>query len=373
MEIKACASVLISFINIREKYFGSGAASLLQSFDLVIDATEIVSPGYPTKGFADFIDFPSIIEYKAEHELREFIQKVDIDQTFVVHPSIGKSSIELTRAIIRKSKYTACILFKSPVGNPLTLIAPWNIARFITLFLVNLYPFRKKLDLLISNNIIAYSPLLIRLGGFKAFAKVKHMDGVDLGDQARRATCKNKKIGVFIDQYLPFHLDALIMLKISINPDLFYCRLRKYLEWIIKRDALTELVVCLHPDSQGQELMYFEGYKTVRGGTKAEIIKASNVYSFYSNALGIAVQLNKPARALYFNDAMPLVIQDKVLRQARCLGIPVDFMDLNLTVSTIYPHRILSNVKKYLLTRYMAPGFPSPSVLAARRASGKAV
>ena len=105
----------------------------------------------------------------------------------------------------------------------------------------------------------------------------------------------NKNMGVFLDEYLPFHPDFIHMqVPFSTTPKEYYpllCRFFDFLEY----NYGTRIIIAAHPSSRYEELPdYFGGRPVIRGKTVQMVRESEFVITHDSTSLNFAVLYSKP-------------------------------------------------------------------------------
>ena len=143
----------------------------------------------------------------------------------------------------------------------------------------------------------------------KAFLTIKkenrivvHSDDINnvINNDSSPLYTEGKKMGVFLDQVLPFQDRLHPKITPPIPKDYintYYKNLEETLKKLKNELKLDEVVIALHPDAVKleQELKSrFQGFKTILGATNELIRDASIVFGHSSTALGFAVYYKKP-------------------------------------------------------------------------------
>lgn len=103
------------------------------------------------------------------------------------------------------------------------------------------------------------------------------------------------KLGVFLDEYLPFHpdYDRLGLTAFS-SADAYYPALRRFFDFL-EREQGVRIVIAAHPHSRyGDHPDYFGGRPVLKGQTLELARKAGFVIAHSSTALNFAVLFRKP-------------------------------------------------------------------------------
>jgi len=103
---------------------------------------------------------------------------------------------------------------------------------------------------------------------------------------------------VFIDQYMPFHPDALRKGTGHLDPQEYYGQLNRVFERF-EREYGMEVVIAAHPRADYAEKPWcFPGRRIETGRTIATIAESRHVFGHYSVALSMAISLRKPITLL---------------------------------------------------------------------------
>ena len=105
----------------------------------------------------------------------------------------------------------------------------------------------------------------------------------------------DKKIGVFLDEYLPFHPDfAYIGWEKPVDPQEYYPKLCRFFDYIEARMGLN-IVIAAHPRSQYEKRPdFFEGRQVIRGKTGELVRRSEVVILHHSIAINFAILFKKP-------------------------------------------------------------------------------
>lgn len=174
---------------------------------------------------------------------------------------------------------------------------------------------------------------------------------------------KNKKVGVFLDQGIPFLKITHPKLFEDCGPipdgylDTYFDNLEKSLFEIKEKMGLDEIVISLHPVALAfkEELKdKFRGFKTYSGVTKDLVRDSALVLSHYSTAINFAVFYKKPVIVfsddfLMTYDPMP---RDNILFFEKQLGMTRIEMGTN---KENLPIKVMVDEKKYqdFTTKYL--------------------
>jgi hypothetical protein len=108
-------------------------------------------------------------------------------------------------------------------------------------------------------------------------------------------TAVDPKVGVFIDEYLPFHPDYInAEVDPPITPEEYYPLLRRCFDYLEEKNGVR-IVIAAHPRSEYEKHPdYFGGREVIRGKTDELIRKAGFVLMHHSMASNFAVLYKKP-------------------------------------------------------------------------------
>ncbi|TAL09724.1 MAG: hypothetical protein EPO02_09505 [Nitrospirae bacterium] len=110
-----------------------------------------------------------------------------------------------------------------------------------------------------------------------------------------RPVSADAKLGVFLDEYLPFHpdYDRLGLTAFS-SADAYYPALRRFFDFL-EHEHVVRIVIAAHPHSRYEDHPdYFGGRLVVKGQTLELVRKAGFVIAHSSTALNFAVLFRKP-------------------------------------------------------------------------------
>jgi hypothetical protein len=107
------------------------------------------------------------------------------------------------------------------------------------------------------------------------------------------------RLGVFLDEYLPFHQDWIRSdIRPPISPEAYYPRLRCFFDRV-ETETGARVVVAAHPRSQYRpEDHLFGDREVIRGRTVELVQRAGFVMLHASQSVGFAVMFNKPTISL---------------------------------------------------------------------------
>ena len=138
-------------------------------------------------------------------------------------------------------------------------------------------------------------------------------------EQTQKRIETDKSMGVFLDNYLPFHPDALDENDPIIPPEEYYPLLRRFLDHI-ERNYGVRIVIAAHPRSNYEKHQGCFGERPVIRGKTAELVMQAGFVILHSSAsIAFAVLFRKP---------LIFVTTDR-LRQGRtgiAIGSLIDFL-----------------------------------------------
>lgn len=150
---------------------------------------------------------------------------------------------------------------------------------------------------------------------------VAHSDDVNEILEDDTEAQKKERIGVFLDQVLPFAYRG------EIDEDIYYKNIEETLKKLKEHFELDRIVVAEHPESAAlvEELQgRYAGFERRRGRTQNLIKKATYVFAHYSTSIGIAVYYEKPI-VLLIDDNLRNVqwISKAINTYRKILNLPV--------------------------------------------------
>ena len=133
----------------------------------------------------------------------------------------------------------------------------------------------------------------------------------------------DKKYGVFIDQYIPYHPDNTVHANIHIDPQKYFKELDEILT-TIKKLYNIEIIIAAHPQANYSENKYLNKYKIEYGKT-AELVKNSElVCTHFSTAVVFAVMAQKKLILINNDTLRPYEkFQDGINFIEKKIGCPV--------------------------------------------------
>ena len=111
-----------------------------------------------------------------------------------------------------------------------------------------------------------------------------------------------EKFIVFIDDYLAYHPDFLMLGIETVNPDVYYNELNAYFDRIEERYGLP-VVIAAHPRADRyKEANYFNGRRVLFGSTMDLTARAEFVITHFSTAISYAIINMKPILFIYTDE-----------------------------------------------------------------------
>jgi len=122
-----------------------------------------------------------------------------------------------------------------------------------------------------------------------------HALDYDLYLKEKDSFCTEKPIAVFLDEFLPFHPDHIIVGgKSSITAEKYFSLLNGFFDFVEKETGL-ELVIAAHPKSDYENHPdYFKGRRCIKGKTLDLVRESKLVLAHASTSLNIANLFYKP-------------------------------------------------------------------------------
>jgi hypothetical protein len=105
----------------------------------------------------------------------------------------------------------------------------------------------------------------------------------------------DRSMGVFLDEYLPFHPDFIHLgLSYPSTPEEYYPHLCKFFD-LIEREYNVHIVIAAHPKSNYEKHPdYFAGRPVIRGKTVELVQKSGFTIGHMSTSINFAVLFHKP-------------------------------------------------------------------------------
>jgi len=105
---------------------------------------------------------------------------------------------------------------------------------------------------------------------------------------------QDNKMGVFLDQYFPFHPDTFGLAKPLFPPEEYYPQIRRFFDHLEKTYGV-HMVIAAHPRSQYETKDNFYGNRPVIRGRTAELVRESSFVVLTDSAsINYAVLFEKP-------------------------------------------------------------------------------
>ena len=345
--------VLITCIEWRKKY--TNAVGDVDTFDQILDITELVRDRTGKYGFRP--EYPDRITERTLiideiRQLEEFLQNSLPDICIIFRPELENKNMgevfKLSRQYSRKvgicsNKFTVkYITVKKLVG-----------AYFIS-FLYRLEALFVKRDFLFDvlyTNSLVQSTSLFKSLKFKRVSYVSHLDAI----KVRKDNSNPERLGLFIDSYFPFHKECIHAYG-PIDPKEMYDQLGLFLTAEKKRHNLDRIVICRHPNSEGKEIPFLEGFETAYLNTMQLVPKAQICWSFGSNAASFCIQIKVPVINVVFPNLFYPGIKKFITTRSLSTGIPLIFFDGKVTKYRNYS--IWNPIKRMVFRRFFKKNKP---------------
>jgi len=167
-----------------------------------------------------------------------------------------------------------------------------------------------------------YLPLKAYLTVKRDNIMIIHSDDVNRIVKDKSEINHNQRIGVFLDQVLPFAYRG------KIDPDLYYRNIQKTLENLKEYYRLDKIIVSEHPESEAikEELKdKYQNFERSRRNSQNLIKNADIVFAHYSTSIGMAVYYNKPV----------VLLIDENLRKIKHIETAIETYEKNLYLPLI--------------------------------------
>ncbi|MGM1051152.1 MAG: hypothetical protein ACQEXO_01990 [Pseudomonadota bacterium] len=304
--------MLLTCIDARYKYLqGLGDLSI---FDAVIDITEITTKRKQYDFRPEFSDRLQDVIFSDHIIDLERVLKERLPQRAIVFAP--PEDIERLRPIFNILKYYNVKCDLSINKNSAQNIIPFPKARWFARSLKSKLKRDKRLPVgsLYYSDWVFLPPWAdkIVVGNF---TKVRHID-------APRFESREGEYNLFLDSSFPFHKEFIARCG-QMNPQIFYKRLCELAVKLKCHSGLERFIFALHPNSEGKEVAYLDGFEWHYGQTNALISGAAKVWSFGSDATGTAVCYGKPVEYVNFPDLLPDFMQRYICTKGDRMGIPV--------------------------------------------------
>ena len=176
---------------------------------------------------------------------------------------------------------------------------------------------------------------------------IAHSDDVNeiLEDGSKVQT--QKRIGVFLDQILPFASKG------RVEEGIYYRNLNKTLKRLEKFFDLEKIVIAEHPESIAfaEELRdKFKGFERHRGKTQQLIKNSTVVFAHYSTSIGLAVFYGKPVVLLIDYNLEKMQWISKAIRTYKKM-LELSLIDMG---QKDFSHLLNIKVNKYLYRDYVS-------------------
>jgi len=160
-----------------------------------------------------------------------------------------------------------------------------------------------------------------------------HTFDYDLYLEERNKPSIERPIAVFLDEYMPFHVDRFYTdLGRTISADEYYASLNKFFKLVEDQLGLA-VVIAAHPRSHYKSQPdYFEGRKCIRGETIRLIKESQLVLSHSSTAVNFANLFYKPLIFLTSFEIDKSFQGHHVRIMAKCYGKEPIFIDRNSNI-----------------------------------------
>jgi len=344
-------NILISTLPIRKKFINAyGGEKAFTFFDYIIDATNVFLENTIEEIFLDEIKDEKIKKIDTLNELVNFTQKNNIDMIFLFHPRDTSNTDKYINFLYKNDIKYSIVSNKGTERNPSRILHPLKIIKFGIKYcqykIKNIFS-KQKAEYLFTNSsffnmksIYKYNP--------KKVLKINHLNTVE-----SKEVDKTSNIGVFVDQFIPFHTEGKFS-KEKVNAREYYSQLEKYLLYMKKEYKLNEIVILCHPNSSKEEQNLIHYHKTIYGNSEKFIYESSIVFGHFSNALAIALQFNKKIILL----DLPLMLSKRrkeIYEISNKLQIDIEVFENN-EIKCINKSKILQNIIRYAYKNYFAIG-----------------
>ncbi|MCX5811387.1 MAG: hypothetical protein NT178_02425 [Proteobacteria bacterium] len=125
---------------------------------------------------------------------------------------------------------------------------------------------------------------------------------------------KDPSVGIFLDEYLPFHTDYLYLdLPVKISADEYYPALVRFFDYI-EESFNVRIVIAAHPRSHYEEHTdYFGGREVVRGKTAELVQNAGFILLHNSTAINHVVLFKKPMIFFTTDNVNASIVEDPTI------------------------------------------------------------
>jgi len=140
----------------------------------------------------------------------------------------------------------------------------------------------------------------------------------------------DKKMGVFLDEYIPFHPDYIFSgLSVPSSPEEYYPSISKFFE-LIESKYGVHIVIAAHPISHYENHPdYFGGRPVVKGKTSELVQKSGFVISHMSTSINFAVLFHKPVIFLTSDRLQQSHMKPYIEQMASFIGKKPINLDIN--------------------------------------------
>ncbi|MDP8230769.1 MAG: hypothetical protein P9L93_06690 [Candidatus Gorgyraea atricola] len=183
------------------------------------------------------------------------------------------------------------------------------------------------------------APKLILLGGNKCadnhYPADKHTENIqihsldyDLYLENKNNIFAEKPVAVFLDEFLPFHSDFILMGRPSpAKPEIYYKLLNDFFD-IVEKETGLEVVIAAHPRSTYENFPdYFNGRKCIRGKTVELTRDCKLILTHCSTSLNFANLFYKSIIFITYSDIDSSYEGCQIKMTAKCYGKRPIFID----------------------------------------------
>lgn len=162
-----------------------------------------------------------------------------------------------------------------------------------------------------------------------------HTDDYEIFLKEKNCHTPTKNQAVFLDQFMPFHVDFLELNSTHINADKYFDGLRRLFDRI-ERELEVEIIIAAHPHADHYNRPNLFGNRRIISDKTVSLVAESRlVLAHNSTAIGFAVAFNKPVMLITNNELYYFQVYEKYAYDAlsRELGTPLRFYDDPETVN----------------------------------------
>ncbi len=276
----------------------------------VWDTTPLIFPYLYKKDLYPPFKFKGLRVFLSKEELRKEIYSLDHSSFIIsllffhagdiwIFKAISKSKVEY--AVVSANTFPSFENKKLLLSFYIKKLFPPTPSKIISILLRRL-PL-KLLGIKTAKFIFAGSPVALRSTKFPINKNTEivwtHDLDYDLYLEVEKKNAtqafNNKDYIVFIDQYLPFHIDLKISgLNKYIDPDDYYNSLERFFDFLAKKTGM-QIIIAAHPRSEYEKKeRYFKNYTIIKHKT-IELIKNSRLVLLHnSTARNFAILYKKP-------------------------------------------------------------------------------